>query len=98
MRKRDSNYELMRIISMFLIVLFHVIHHGNVLWNVQIKVVSLLLEFILFLTVVHVNSFILVTGYYQCESKFKISKVISLFFTSLFYIVFNSSFSCYSSW
>ena len=72
---------------MFLIVLFHVIHHGNVLWNVQIKVVSLLLEFILFLTVVHVNSFILVTGYYQCESKFKISKVISLFFTSLFYIV-----------
>lgn len=97
MKKRDSNYELMRIVSMFLIVLFHVIHHSNALLNSSIWWVSKVLEFIEFLTLVHVNSFILVTGYYQCEAKFKMSKVLSLFFTSLFYILLVILlFSCFN--
>ena len=27
---RDSNYELMRIVSMFMIVVWHILFHGNV--------------------------------------------------------------------
>lgn len=34
-QERNSNYELMRIISMFMIVVYHIILHGNVLGNYQ---------------------------------------------------------------
>ena len=34
-KERNSAYELMRIVSMLLIVLYHVIMHGKVLENCQ---------------------------------------------------------------
>ena len=37
--------------------------------------------------VVHVNSYLLVTGYYQCKSQFKLNKLISLNNASWFYRV-----------
>lgn len=78
MKKRDSNYELMRIISMFLIVLYHTIVHGMAIDNAQVPNVKIILEIIEMVTVVHVNSFILVTGYYQLNSKMKLVKVFEL--------------------
>ena len=67
---RNSNHELMRIISMFLIVLGHVLLFGGLLdtTNPSVSIVYNLLEFIL---IMHVNSFVLVSGYYQSEKKFK---------------------------
>lgn len=82
---RNSNYELMRIISMFLIVLYHVIHHGQVLENCQNEGLRIIVEFIKFFTIIHVNSYILITGYYQSQSKFKQSKIWSIINASLFY-------------
>lgn len=82
---RNSNFELMRIISMFLIVLYHTIYHGHIIQNsttLFLKTFFLILEII---TIVHVNSFVLVSGYYQCESKFKIKKIIKLWLENLFY-------------
>ena len=82
---RNSNFELMRIISMFLIVLYHTICHGHVIQNSTtpfLKTFFLILEII---TIVHVNSFVLVSGYYQCESEFKIKKIIKLWLLNLFY-------------
>ena len=83
---RQSNFELMRIISMFMIVLWHVIIYGKGLANAD-SVLSLNFDIIKSIIVVHVNSFILVTGYFQCDSKFKIKKVLNLLFTSWFYRV-----------
>ncbi len=74
---RESNYELMRICSMFMIVVWHILYHGKV----QLQSSGLLLYIIYFLEailIVHVNSYVLVTGYYQCKSKFKLKKLISL--------------------
>ncbi len=82
---RNSNYELMRIISMFLIVLYHAIVHGHAIENSANESVKLLLQLIVFITIMHVNSFILVSGYYQCEKKFNFSKVCKLITSSLFY-------------
>lgn len=62
---RNSNFELMRIISMFLIVLYHTIYHGHIIQNsttLFLKTFFLILEII---TIVHVNSFVLVSGYYR---------------------------------
>lgn len=83
--KRNSTYDLMKIISMFLIVLCHVINHGNVLPNIDNPTLKLIVQLIFLFTLVHVNSFVLVTGYYQSTSTFKMSKVWSLINSSMFY-------------
>ena len=43
------------------------------------------LEFIQFLILIHVNSFIILFGYYQSRGKFKLKKLIRLFIEVLFY-------------
>jgi hypothetical protein len=76
-KNRDSNYELLRIVSMLLIVLGHVLVNGQVLWQ-STGMISVIAKFIEAILIIHVNSFILVTGYYQCKSTFKFKKVVSL--------------------
>ena len=86
-KERNSNYELMRIISMFMIIIWHIIIHGGILNtcnNIQVKKI---LEFILMIIIIHVNSFILLTGYFQSTNKFRQSKIWSLINASLFYKV-----------
>lgn len=85
MKKRNSNYELMRIVSMFFIVLYHTILHGNTI-NLAINpMVKNILYFLELITIVHVNSFILVTGYFQSKGKFRLSKLFELMVLSFFY-------------
>lgn len=43
-KERNSSYELMRIVSMFLIVLYHIILHGKVLENCQNEGLKLFLN------------------------------------------------------
>lgn len=88
---RLSNFELMRIISMLFIVFFHVRMHSGVA-SKAVGNTYLLLEFITNITVVHVNSFVLVSGYFQSKSDVKLSKAISLnnatwFYKSLFMLL-----------
>ena len=64
-KERNSSYELMRIVSMFLIVLYHVIVHGKMIENCENAGLKILLELIKFFTLVHVNSFILVLGIFK---------------------------------
>lgn len=84
-KERNSSYELMRIVSMFLIVLYHVIVHGKMIENCENAGLKILLELIKFFTLVHVNSFILVTGYFQINSKFNQKKLWSLIESNWFY-------------
>lgn len=83
--KRNSAYDLMKILSMFLIVLYHVILHGQVLTNVSNPTLKFIVQMIYLFCFVHVNSFVLVMGYYQCERNFKSSKVWHLINISMFY-------------
>ena len=83
--KRQSNFELLRIISMLFIVIYHLIFHGNIIKNCSNQGVAIIFTIIELITIVHVNSFILVTGYFQSNSKFKESKVWSLINSNLFY-------------
>lgn len=79
---RQSNFELMRIISMFMIVLWHVIIQSTAVKSYS---TMLVLDILRSLLVVHVNSFILLTGYFQCKSRFHMKKLLSLIGTSWFY-------------
>lgn len=85
MTKRQSNYELMRIISMVFIVLTHFIGHGNILNNCTNEGIKIIFEILKFMIIIHVNSYVLVSGYFQSESKFKQSKAWDLVLSSWFY-------------
>lgn len=75
--ERQSNFELLRIISMMMIIFWHIMVHGGILAN-PTETLKIILSLIQGLIFVHVNSFILVTGYFQCESRFRMSKVLQL--------------------
>ena len=85
LQERNSNFELLRIIAMLFIVLYHIIIHGQVLGNSVNAGLSIIIYLVMYMTLVHVNSFILLTGFFQSTGKFKQSKVWSLINSSLFY-------------
>ena len=82
--ERQSNFELMRIVSMIFIIIYHVYLHSNFNANGLTKYLLILLNS---LTYVHVNSYVLVTGYFQCKNKVKLSKVLSLIAVTWFWNV-----------
>ncbi len=86
-KKRDSNFELLRILCMFIIILNHSVTHGKLgfprtgwLYN---RVGS---EFFSF-GQLGVSCFVLITGYYQCNSSFKLKRIVYLWFEIVFYSV-----------
>lgn len=87
---RDSNYELLRIIATFFVVLWHAIIHANLL-NKTSGTVNFVLVALIFITIIHVSLYMLITGYYQCNGNFKLSKLLSLIGEVWFYnIIINS--------
>lgn len=85
-KERSSNLELMRIISMLFIVLGHVFLFGKLL-EVENKHLLLIYYFFEFILIVHVNSYVLVTGYFQSNSTFKVKKIWDIISSSWFYRV-----------
>ena len=83
-KQRLSNFELMRITSMFMIVVWHFIMHSNLLARTS-GALNLFLNFIYIAFSVHVNSFVLVCGYFQYDKPIKLNKFFSLFTTTWFY-------------
>ena len=85
---RKSNFELMRMVSMFFIVIYHFLvpTGGNLIHNSS-YFTSLILRFISLLIIVHVNSFVMLTGYFGYNKKTKLTKTFKLLLTSYFYFV-----------
>ena len=83
--ERQSNFELMRIISIFSIILWHVIIHGGV-FNGLGQPASFISNALLALLIVHVNSLVFVTGYFNSgRSKVRFQKIAKLLGTAWFY-------------
>ncbi len=83
-KTRQSNFELMRIISMFMIVLWHCISHSNILLRTTGNI-NFLLNLIFMFTAVHVNSFILLSGYFGYKNEFNIKKLFATINSVWFY-------------
>lgn len=83
-KNRDSNFELMRIISMLMIVFWHFIRNGPIFAysSESTKIIMIFIECIM---VVHVNSFVLLSGYYMCKKEFKLSKLFEIINSMWFY-------------
>ncbi len=86
-KERNSNFELMRIIAMLFIVLWHIYLYGGIKDNPRIinTNIAIIFEFISFILMVHVNSFVILTGYFQSKANFKIKKFFSLLDSMFFY-------------
>lgn len=87
MKERKSNLELLRIVSMLFIIIYHILIHGLVFETINNKSVEIILRFIEFIVIVHVNAYVMISGYFQSQSKFKQSKLWQIINSSLFYKV-----------
>ncbi len=83
---KQSNFELMKITSMILILIWHYIFNTGLLGKTT-GIPHFVLIVIWFIAIIHVNSFIIVMGYFQCEKKFRLSRLLSLNNSAWFYKV-----------
>ena len=87
-RKRENNFELLRIIAMIMIIILHFNCHGRIMSNLKIGSIEYFVTYFLeYSCIIAVNIYVMITGYYMIKSKIKISKLIKLELEIIFYSV-----------
>lgn len=86
MKVRQSNFELMRILSMIFIIISHILVHGGVMENTT-GVLHLFFTLVMSFILVHVNSFVLLAGYFNYNKDFSWKKFFKSFNQAWFYQV-----------
>ncbi|APX71970.1 acyltransferase [Companilactobacillus allii] len=84
MRQRQSNFELLRIISMFLIVLHHYGIHGT-FYEGTFSWQKVGLNLVTSFGKVGVNIFVLISAYFLVNKAFKLERIYRLILETLFY-------------
>ena len=92
---RESNLELLRIISMISIFIYHYCVHGGILEVGSYTINKLVALFFSIGGRVGVNIFILIMGYFMVKSQFKIKRIIKLILQVLFYSIILAVISVY---
>lgn len=90
--QRQTNFELLRIICMLLIVAHHFACHGGYAISKIPQLNAQLINGLIVGGKLGVNVFVLISGYFMIESKFKFSKLLRLvshvvFYSVLFYLL-----------
>ncbi len=85
-KNRDSNFEILRIIAIFMIVSFHCAYHSGFIYANFSTNVFVVKSFYL-LGELGVNLFFLISGFFQINGKVKPKKIILLFGELIFYII-----------
>lgn len=78
MRERQSNIELLRIIAMIGIVMHHFCVHGSFTFTPDITVNKIFLQFFSLFGKAGVAAFVIITGYFMINAKFKLHKFAKL--------------------
>lgn len=86
-KQRDANLDLLRIISMLLIVFLHSIDHSGVLEAAEScpGPMYFYIRFTYCLCQVCVNCYVMLSGYYLVNSRFRIQKLVVLWMETVFY-------------
>lgn len=87
--KRLANIELLRIIAMLMVVMLHYLGKGELLPKIALDMdvngyIAWILES---LSIVSVNVYVLISGYFLVESEFKPKKIVKLVLQVLFYTI-----------
>lgn len=88
-KQRESNIELLRIIGMFMIVSCHVVANYVDVYNLPFSINKLIASTFSSHGNLGVAIFVLISGYFLCESKTNIRKIIKLWFDAMFYTVIS---------
>lgn len=85
---RNYALDLLRILSMFMIVMLHSGSHGRTLLISEgLTPYSIWFHFVEALTICSVDVFVLISGYFLCTQQFKPSRIIKLYFAVVFYSI-----------
>lgn len=93
MKQRKYNLDLLRILSMLFIVSLHYLGVGGAFYNIDAGNVDLITynycitSFLEALSIVGVNCFVLISGYFLINSTFKWRKVFQIYLTTIFYSI-----------
>lgn len=84
---RNANMDLLRIVSMLLIVFLHSIDHSGVLENAENcgTAMYFYVRFTYMLCQVCVNIYVMLSGYFLVTSKFRLKKLVTLWIEAAFY-------------
>ena len=84
---RNMNMDLLRIVSMMLIVMLHSIDHSGVLERAIDceSVIDIYVMYVYAFTRVCVNCYVLLSGYFLVKSKFRLHKLVTLWMEVVFY-------------
>lgn len=85
--KRQSNFELLRIVAMFMIIALHYLVKGNVAapYSESRSLVNYTAWLVEAFCIVAVDCYVLLSGYFLVESEWKPGRVLSLLCQVLFY-------------
>ncbi len=89
MNKRLNNFEALRIVAMFMVIVLHYLYKGRLLISAGeafngISYVAWLVEAF---SIVAVNVYVLITGYFMCESSMKVSRLLQIVCQVLWYTI-----------
>lgn len=85
---RSANFELLRILCMAMIVVQHCFGHGGAdTSSTAFSFNWFVCQFLPSFCHVGVNCYLLISGYFLCESNFKAKRLLSLWATTLFWSV-----------
>ena len=86
-RGRQANFELLRVLSMYMVILLHYISRTGSLAGTQLEMTGVRLAggFLESFCIVAVNVYVLISGYFLCKSNFKVSRLLQLLAQILFY-------------
>lgn len=85
-----ANLELLRCIAMMMVVVLHYLGKGGLLGDMtagSLSTVNMVAWFIECFCAVAVNVYMLISGYFLCESSFKLSRLLQLWLQVWFYSV-----------
>lgn len=83
---RQSNFELLRIIAMFMIILHHLSYHGKIV-NQPAGPVKFAAQFYLIGGALGVTLFMLISSYFLIDTKFSVKRIIRIWFELFVYSV-----------
>lgn len=87
-KTRDTNIELLRIFAMFLVILTHCLLHAQALYQLNFSSMNfMIIDTLKIISWMSNTIFILISGYYMVNSKFKLKKILNLWGLTLFYSI-----------
>lgn len=89
MSKRLSNIEALRILAMFMVVVLHYLDKGELLTKTTqpFTTASYVAWLVEGFAIVAVNVYVLITGYFMCNSSFKLSRIVKVICQVLWYSI-----------